>query len=56
MAGKPLTVLTPTAGQVGTFVAAEPAHARHLRVTFSAPGHGTTTQIVELKAGATGLG
>jgi hypothetical protein len=54
--GKPLNVITPTVGQVGMFVLPNLTTPATYVVTFSAPGHGTTTQIVELKAGATRAG
>jgi hypothetical protein len=54
--GKPLNVITPTVGQIGMFVLPNLTTPATYVVTFSAPGHGTSTQIVELKAGATRAG
>jgi hypothetical protein len=49
--GKALTVITPTTGQVGAFVLGNlPTPATYV-VTFTAPGHGTRTSIVDLGAG-----
>jgi carboxypeptidase family protein len=56
VAGKPLTVLTPTVGQVGTFVLSNLPTPGTYVITFAAPGHGSTTQIVDLKAGANRAG
>ena len=50
--GKPLTVLTPTVGQVGTFVLPNLPTPGTYVITFAAPGHGSTTQVVDLTAGA----
>lgn len=49
--GKPLTVTTPTTGQVGAFVLGQLPTPGTYVVTFSAPGHGADTKIVELTAG-----
>lgn len=49
--GSPLTVLTPTTGQVGDYVLANlPTPATYV-ITVSSPGHGTATRIVDLAAG-----
>lgn len=49
--GAPLTILTPTAGAVGSYTLDHlPTPATYV-VTFSAPGHGTTTRIVDLGVG-----
>jgi hypothetical protein len=49
--GKPLTVTTPTTGQVGSFVLGQLPTPGTYVLTFSAPGHGADTKIVELSAG-----
>lgn len=49
--GKPLTVTTPTTGQVGHYlIGGLPTPGTYV-ITFSAPGHGAQTKIVELTAG-----
>jgi hypothetical protein len=49
--GRPLTVLTPTTGQVGAYILSNlPTPATYV-VTISSAGHGTTTRIVDLTAG-----
>jgi hypothetical protein len=49
--GKTLTVLTPTAGAVGHFVLPNlPTPATYV-LSYSAPGHGTWTEVVDLSAG-----
>jgi hypothetical protein len=49
--GSPLTVLTPTTGQVGAYVLANlPTPATYV-ITVSSAGHGTSTRIVDLAAG-----
>jgi hypothetical protein len=49
--GRKLTVMTPTTGQVGAFVLGNlPTPATYV-ITFSAPGHGTNTTIIDLAAG-----
>ncbi|HEU5008613.1 MAG TPA: carboxypeptidase-like regulatory domain-containing protein [Jatrophihabitantaceae bacterium] len=51
VAGKPLTVTTPTTGQVGHYlIGGLPTPGTYV-ITFSAPGHGAQTKIVELTAG-----
>ncbi len=56
VAGKPLTVLTPTVGQVGGFALPNlPTPATYV-ITFAAPGHGSTTKIVDLPAGGSRTG
>ncbi|MDT4946372.1 MAG: hypothetical protein QOH14_3105 [Pseudonocardiales bacterium] len=54
--GKALTVITPTTGQVGAFVLGNlPTPATYV-ITFSAPGHGSVTTIVDLTAGQSRAG
>lgn len=54
--GKALTVMTPTTGQVGAYLLGNlPTPATYV-VTFSAPGHGTDTTIVDLAAGQSRAG
>jgi hypothetical protein len=54
--GKALTVITPTTGQVGAFVLGNlPTPATYV-ITFSAPGHGSVTTIVDLTAGQSRTG
>ncbi|MDP9091928.1 MAG: carboxypeptidase-like regulatory domain-containing protein [Actinomycetota bacterium] len=54
--GQALTVITPTTGQVGAFVLGNlPTPATYV-VTFTAPGHGSTTTIVDLTAGQSRAG
>lgn len=49
--GKPLSVLTPTTGQIGAYSLGNlPTPATYV-ITVADPGHGTTTRIVDLKAG-----
>ncbi|HEY2297559.1 MAG TPA: carboxypeptidase regulatory-like domain-containing protein [Jatrophihabitans sp.] len=49
--GKTISVLTPTAGAVGTFVIPNlPTPATYV-LNYSAPGRGTWTEVVELAAG-----
>jgi hypothetical protein len=49
--GKSISVLTPTAGAVGTFVIPNlPTPATYV-LNYSAPGRGTWTEVVELAAG-----
>ena len=49
--GKTVSVLTPTAGAVGTFAIPNlPTPATYV-LNYSAPGHGTWTEVVELAAG-----
>ena len=51
VAGKTLSVLTPTTGAVGTFALGNlPTPATYV-LSFSAPGHGTWTEVVDLAAG-----
>jgi hypothetical protein len=49
--GKPLTVTTPTSGQVGHYVLGGLPTPGTYVITFSAAGHGSQTKIVELSAG-----
>lgn len=49
--GKTVSVLTPTTGAVGTFAIPNlPTPATYV-LNYSAPGHGTWTEVVELAAG-----
>jgi hypothetical protein len=49
--GKTVSVLTPTTGAVGTFsIPNLPTPATYV-LNYSAPGHGTWTEVVELAAG-----
>jgi hypothetical protein len=49
--GKTLSVLTPTTGAVGTFAIPNlPTPATYV-LNYSAPGHGTWTEVVDLAAG-----
>lgn len=49
--GKPMAVLTPTMGQVGSFVLGTlPTPATYV-ITFAAPGYGSQTTIIDLSAG-----
>jgi hypothetical protein len=51
VAGTSVSVLTPTTGAVGTFAIANlPTPATYV-LNYSAPGHGTWTEVVELAAG-----
>ena len=50
--GKPVTVLTPTTGRVGSFELDNLLTPATYVVTFSAPGHGTVSKVYGLKAGA----
>ena len=50
--GKPVTVLTPTTGQVGSFELDNLLTPATYVITFSAPGHGTVSKPYNLKAGA----
>jgi hypothetical protein len=49
--GKPLVVATPTVGQVGTYVLGGLPTPGTYVLTFTAPGHGADTKIVDLAAG-----
>jgi len=54
--GSALNVLTPTTGQVGAYALTNlPTPATYV-LTFSSPGHGTTTQVVDLAAGQSRAG
>jgi hypothetical protein len=54
--GNALNVLTPTTGQVGAYSLTNlPTPATYV-ITFSSPGHGTTTQVVDLAAGQSRAG
>jgi carboxypeptidase family protein len=54
--GTALNVLTPTTGQVGVYALVNlPTPATYV-ITFSSPGHGTTTQVVDLAAGQSRAG
>lgn len=50
--GSPLTVITPTTGQVGGYVLDHLPTPGAYVITFSAPGHGTVTRIFDLGVGA----
>lgn len=54
--GKALTVITPTTGQVGAFILGNLPTPSTYVVTFTAPGHGATTLIVDLGAGRSRAG
>jgi hypothetical protein len=49
--GTPLAVTTPTTGQVGAYVLDGLATPGTYVVTYTAPGHGSVTRIVDLTAG-----
>ena len=49
--GKPMVVATPTTGQVGAYVLGGLPTPGTYVVTFTAPGHGADTKIVDLAAG-----
>lgn len=49
--GKELTVKTPTTGAVGAFSLRNLPTPGTYVITFSAPGHGTRTMIIDLEAG-----
>jgi hypothetical protein len=51
--GKPLTVTTPTTGQVGAYLLDNLQTPGTYVVSFSAPGHGSLTRIVDLAPGQT---
>jgi 5-hydroxyisourate hydrolase-like protein (transthyretin family) len=51
--GKPLAVTTPTTGQVGTYLLDNLQTPGNYVLTFSAPGHGSVTRIVDLAPGQT---
>ncbi|HET8718653.1 MAG TPA: carboxypeptidase regulatory-like domain-containing protein [Nocardioidaceae bacterium] len=51
VAGKEVSVLTPTSGQVGSFVLGDLTTPATYVLTFSKPGSGTTRQVVNLEAG-----
>ncbi|MEO9139103.1 MAG: carboxypeptidase-like regulatory domain-containing protein [Jatrophihabitans sp.] len=56
LAGEPLSVTTPTTGQVGAFTLGNlPTPATYV-ISFSAPGHGSHTEIVDLRAGQSHTG
>ena len=56
VAGKAVTVTTPTTGNVGSYVLGNlPTPATYV-VTVSSPGHGTSTKIVDLTAGQKSAG
>jgi hypothetical protein len=51
VSGKAITVMTPTTGTVGAFTLGNlPTPATYV-ITFTAPGYGTQTTIIDLKAG-----
>ncbi len=51
VAGKTISVLTPTTGAVGTFALGNlPTPATYV-LSYSAPGHGVWTEVVDLAAG-----
>lgn len=54
--GAPLTVLTPTTGQVGAYVLGNLSTPATYVVTISSPGHGAVTRIIDLAAGKTRSG
>lgn len=49
--GQPLTLTTPTSGQVGAFTLGNLTTPATYVLTFAAPGYGSTTRIVDLGAG-----
>ena len=49
--GKPLTVTTPTTGQIGAYVLGNLPTPGTYVITYSAPGHGSATKIIGLEAG-----
>jgi hypothetical protein len=49
--GKPVSVITPTTGQVGTFELDNLVTPGTYVISFSAPGHGTETKIKGLRPG-----
>ena len=49
--GQPLAVTTPTTGQVGAYVLDNLQTPGTYVVSFTAPGHGSVTKIVDLTAG-----
>jgi hypothetical protein len=49
--GKPLSVITPTSGLVGAFELDNVPTPGTYVIMFSAPGHGTETQIIDLRPG-----
>lgn len=51
VAGKALVVMTPTTGQVGVFILGNLPTPGTYVITFTAPGHGSQTKIVDLGAG-----
>jgi hypothetical protein len=54
--GKALTVTTPTSGQVGAFTLANLTTPATYVITFTAPGHGSDTEVVDLAAGQSHAG
>jgi Carboxypeptidase regulatory-like domain len=53
---KPLSVITPTTGQVGAFVLPNLPTPGTYVLTVSAPGHGSRTEIIDLSAGQSRAG
>ncbi len=51
--GAPLTVTTPTTGQVGAYLLGNLPTPGTYVVTYSAPGHGSFTKVIDLTAGQT---
>lgn len=49
--GTPITVATPTTGQVGAYVLGNLPTPGTYVITYSAPGHGSATKIVDVSAG-----
>jgi hypothetical protein len=49
--GQPLSVTTPTTGQVGSYVLGNLTTPGTYVVVYSAPGHGSVTKIINLEAG-----
>jgi hypothetical protein len=52
--GAEVTVITPTVGSVGTFTLDDLPTPGTYVLTFSAPGHGSATRVVDLAAGQDG--
>jgi hypothetical protein len=53
--GQEVSVITPTVGSVGTYTFDNLPTPGTYVVTFTAPGHGTATRIVDLGAGENGV-
>jgi 5-hydroxyisourate hydrolase-like protein (transthyretin family) len=54
--GQPVTVTTPTTGQVGSYVLDNLTTPGTYVVTYSAAGHGSVTKIINLEAGQSASG